>query len=57
MANDDITAVVVAFNSAEILPACLAAASAAALSTVVVDNASADENRSACRKRWRARVA
>ena len=42
MAFDDITAVVVAFNSAEILPACLAAVSAAGVSTVLVDNASTD---------------
>lgn len=42
MAFDDITAVVVAFNSADILPACLAAISAARVSMVVVDNASTD---------------
>ena len=42
MAFDDITAVVVAFNSAEILPGCLTAISAAGVSTVVVDNASTD---------------
>lgn len=42
MAHEDITAVVVAFNSAEILPACLTAISAAGVSTVVVDNGSAD---------------
>jgi N-acetylglucosaminyl-diphospho-decaprenol L-rhamnosyltransferase len=42
MANGDITAVVVAFNSAEVLPACLTAVSAAELAAVVVDNASVD---------------
>ncbi len=42
MAYDDITAVVVTFNSADILPGCLGAISAAHISAVVVDNASTD---------------
>jgi len=43
--NDDITAVVVAYNSAAALPACLAAIAAAGLAAVVVDNASTDRSR------------
>ncbi|TCR66284.1 glycosyltransferase family 2 protein [Bosea sp. BK604] len=42
--RDDVTAIVVAFDSAEVLPACLAALAGEGVPTIVVDNASSDDS-------------
>lgn len=42
--RDDVTAIVVAYDSAEVLPACLAALAGEGVPTIVVDNASGDNS-------------